>query len=545
MGFLTVSAPHVLAFEKPTKEHAPQPELMEGNRKAVTALILRALHHALEENSASTRSGPGADEMRTMFYQLIALDGDLNVCEYLYTDHPELLPGPPTDRSLIVSLKSSAKVALEHFVVRTASEDEDQGEPILTSTQDKSEDAQQSSANIKEIRNLNQDQWSLNSVWLQHHLKNVPEVEKREFDSTLQVLRPVVDGAPSGLRYVSKSLLELLELDASLSSIVVIDVDAASSSLEECLQNTNPAAVSHEDSENNQHQSSVSDAPMKSFCHNLGTEDELQLSQLYDRVVRLWISPLPLHSPGRVRIVNEKVARMMAAQLCLACFRVDPSSPVTINSFSEDTAQCQSQLEFQHRSRTLAMEQSGQSTQVLPTSAETHGSIGAAQFLPTPEPTPSVRSRSSMSSISASESLASHIIRSRVPHLKPQIFSDSISSNIMLHWGEGMDPLVYDWETMERTVAIDDEAAEVDESSQRRRKHREEKQRKRLREREDGHSTQPAPREVKSSQPQESLGTQESIFATEPIVMSQVEPGLHGGRRSLAKNRLQRRKAGF
>ena len=463
----------------------------------------------------------------------------MNVYESLCIDHPELAATLPDTRNLTMSSKSTAIIAAETFVVPTSTDDEDYTEELLTITKAKSEVTLRSSAQKKMLRGSNEDQWTLNFEWLVHHLQHIRAGEQREFNATLDGLRPLVNEFSSDMKWVSRSLLELFSLDVSRPEYVIADVDSASNNLKDLIDQAFPNQANDEVS---QHPSIIADTPMNTICHKLGLRYMIELSQIYEYMVRYWISTLPSHSPGRVRLITEKLARTIAAQLSLAGYRVDPNISLLDSGRNEPEAENPDQLGVQALQQSSGPASSGASTKL---SGSTTFAQGSQQSLPTPEPTPSIRSRSSISSLHADETLASQRIRSRVSHLMPQRNSDSSISSIISHWGDGLNPHLYDWEVAERTNAVNNEGTDIEDSSRQRRKRRGDKKRARLQERTDEPSSQPASREVQSSQLQESLGTQQSNLTAEPIVMSQAEPGLYGSRRNMMKNKSQKRRAGF
>ena len=546
----TITAASILLSEEPTEASALQASLaniFRGHKSSIAALTLRTLDHEIRKVDTSTSNETRDGGGRSTFYQLIALDRNLNVYESLCIDHPELAPTLPDTRNLTVSLKSAATIAAETFVVPSASDDEDHTEELLTSTKAKPKVTVRSSTRNKLLRGSNKDQWTLNVGWLVHHLEHICVGEKREFNDILAGLRPLVNETSSDTEWTSKSLLELLSIDISRPEYIITDVDSASISLNEFLRTNDQAFPDREFDELSQHQRIIADTPMNSLCHKLGLGHTIELSQIYEYMVRYWISTLPPHSPGRVRLINEKLARTIAAQLSLAWYRVDQSFSLLDSGHDELEAQNLDQLGVQALQRSSSPASSGPSKWLLPTKMSGSAAFAQSsqQSLPTPEPTPSIRSRSSMSSLYAGETLASQRIRSRVSYLMPQQNSDASISSIISHWGDGLNPHLYDWEVAKRTNAVDNEGTDVDDSSQQRRKRRLEKKRARLQERTDASSSQPASRELQSSQLQESLGTQQSSLTAEPIVMSQAEPGLYGSRRNMAKNKSQKRRAGF
>lgn len=524
-------------------EHdAPQPislGLLHRSHSAVAALVLREVPYEVKKANATTSSGFRYLEKGPILYQLIALDDNQNVLEYILSDHTEAPARPPNTRRLPAHQKSSAMIAPEHFVVPDYEGDDELG-PMLSRTQLELRRHQYYPSKVAENPGSDHDEWTLNIEWLQHHLQRIREGDSTDFDDALMNIRRQVNKDLSDSTMLSKSLFEVSNTD-----IIIGDVDTASGSIKDTIQSWTQNPTSQELGGMNGSRSTVSLILAESLSCSLGFGNKVDLSQLYDHMVRLWVSPLPAHSPGRVRLVTEQLARKIAAHICLASYRIIPSTED--RSILDEDEEAQSQSRFvlpagRTFSTASVAQQDRQTVKALSDVGEIE-SLGPT--LPTPELTPSLRSRSSVSSGVATESLASQRLRSRVLHMLPQTFSDSSTSQIMTHWSVGLDPGLYDWEGVERSIAIEQETTGVDGLSQKRRKRRAEKQRKPLQEPAILPSSQPVPKEAKSSQLQERFATQESSQTMEPIVMSQVEPGLHGSRKTFTKKLAPRRKAGF
>lgn len=289
----------------------------------------------------------------------------------------------------------------------------------------------------------------------------------------------------------------------------------------------------------------------------LSLEDAPQLSDIYESLVKTWIAPLSLNIPSRVRMALEKTLRNTAAQICLSSHAVTFGSKIANEEEpDEDPASsvgAQLSLPVRRRVSTtniikgkepaarssspVASSQISEDVGFLPPS-----SLGA---LPTPEPTPSLHSRSSISSLTASENPASLRLRAYAP-LAPQPALPTKLSNYLGHWGIGAAPDSDDWESAQQTLASDDE----DESGERVKQwKRAQKHLKRRRDPTVGPSSQPQPKRVGESQPQQRQEDTQGSSQARPAIAtaSQIEPGRFGGRPGKTKKKKASgvRRAGF
>ena len=280
---------------------------------------------------------------------------------------------------------------------------------------------------------------------------------------------------------------------------------------------------------------------------------ELSLSQIYDNLIKLWISPLPTAVPGRVRVAMAKRIRELATQLFLAIYgiRFTPSPlpaendeiahepfHMTDQSFNLPVrrkrsltirpAKPQQDVLPQRSSSPLASSQISEDTGFLPPSPSL-----PAPTLPTPEKTPSLRSKSSISPSLATvldEDPASQRLRT-LATLTPQPALPSAASDILHHWSEGANPDTYDWETTQDAIAAghvhqdDDDDDDDDEAAKAKLKKRQRLQKRLQRQRAQslaGSSSQQqpppppssAPTRVRESQPspaRDALGSSQRV----------------------------------
>ena len=290
----------------------------------------------------------------------------------------------------------------------------------------------------------------------------------------------------------------------------------------------------------------------------LGISDTTDLSSIYENLIQTWIVPLSRQIPGRVRIVLEKLLRDMTGQICLASYAMRINSTTRGNEEKGQPESLEAGARFVLPLRRRASANSlGKGKERLdavsspPTvSSQMSEDAGfmplpAFTILPTPEPTPSLRSRSSVSSLAGSEDPASQRLRAYAS-LTPQPALPANLANLLGHWQVGVDPAKYDWETAQQATITEDGNKDGSQSKQRQRAG---KRGKRQRDDTVGPS-QPAPKRLGGSQPQQGQDTQgmpgSSQQTERAVTMSQIEPGKFGGR--LAKNkkpRVKPRPAGF
>lgn len=539
---LSISDPCLLALNI-LKGDTPQEKSVDafhGSQHSFVSLILREMVQGPKKSSISIDSAIRSPEKATGFYQLIALSSALDIFEYLLVDNAELPLHMPNTRNLVASSKSSAKIAAEYFIVPDISDDgDDLSDGILESTQSKSRPYGALSNEFEAASNSGQDQWTLNMEWLQHLLQQVRGDDSTDFSGALDTIEKRIFVFEGNSTVASKSLFELLG-----SELLVGDIDVASDSLKDILRSLKPESIGHEPDEMIAHRTILSHAMTKSLGRSLGFGVDTDLSQTYDHIVRVWVSPLPFQAPGRVRLLTEKLARMIAAQVCLASYRVISRTPDT-NSLVEDQEhqrRNQHTLPLQHESSAVYISQEEEEPTQVKTDTVKKVANSPDPVLPTPESPPSLRSRGSNSSTTAVECPASQRIRSQVPHMGSQAYPDSTISRITSHWNEGLDPSFYNWEESERTIATLHDSTEAGKSSQKRKERRAEKQRKRPKEPQIGSSFEIAQRKAESGEPKESLVSQLSTQAMEPIVMSQVEPeSLESGKKFTIGQRFKRR----
>lgn len=306
----------------------------------------------------------------------------------------------------------------------------------------------------------------------------------------------------------------------------------------------------------------------------LGTQiysgQNLSLSQIYDSLIKAWISSLSRAIPGRVRHTIEKRLREIATYIYLASFGVLLNSKSIENEngdWKQEPLPTEPHVNLPVRrkmslpslstkslanplgrsSSPLVSTQISEDTGVLPPSRPPSQPL--VPTLPTPEMTPSLRSRSSVSSLEAAAEDAASTRLGILASLTPQPALPVCASNILRHWTEGMNPADYDWETSQNSILAGDQSPGhvADETTAKKRK-RLKKRSKRSRENTLGSSSQPQPLRVGESQPSPILEPQQGSGVGARIgggTMSQVSRGSTQGGYEFGKKARKKRREGF
>ena len=293
----------------------------------------------------------------------------------------------------------------------------------------------------------------------------------------------------------------------------------------------------------------------------LGISDNVDLSSIYEDLIQTWIVSLSRQVPARVRIALEKILRDVAGQICLASYamRIDSGPKDKDVNDQPDSLGASAGFVLPVRRRTSASDlgkgkERSDAVSSLPqaSSQMTENTESMPQpataALPTPEPTPSLRSRSSVSSLINSEDPASERLRVYAS-LAPQSSLPAKLSNLHGQWQLGSDPSQFDGGAAVQ-AAIGEGQGEGEAESQTRQRQRLGKQRKRQRESSVGPSSQPEPSRLWESQPQQGQDTQDAQGSSQrtlrAVTRSQVEPGKFGGRHTKGKKlKVKARPAGF
>lgn len=347
-------------------------------------------------------------------------------------------------------------------------------------------------------------------------------------------------------------------IDARVS---VSDLDKASVDFVDFLDDIKRLTSENEDSKDNDEgrQSMVATILTPTLQAGLGFHDTSVLTSVYEDLIQTWIVPMSRQIPGRVRIALEKTLRDMAGQLCLASYamRIRMGSRGNEEKDQSEIGEAGAQFVLPVRRRTSGtslgkgkerLDPVRSSPPVSSQMSEDAGVMPSSSLaaLPTPEPTPSLQSRSSISSLASSEDPASQRLRAYAS-LTPQPALPAKLSNLLGAWQVGVDPANYDWEAAHQATVTEDESEDEMQKMQR---ERAKKRHKKQRESAVEPSSQPMSKRLGASQPQKAQDTQDVQASSQQteraVTMSQVEPGKFGGRHAkIKKSKDRTRPAGF
>ena len=298
--------------------------------------------------------------------------------------------------------------------------------------------------------------------------------------------------------------------------------------------------------------------------NNSETKSLVNLSDAYDKLLHSWVAPLPSRVPGKVRIAIEKVLRKLVVQLCFASLgvRLGPR-PGPLNQIDGHEATDLAKLALPVREKGITTgttdtgkgktRESSTSPQSIPPvfqgSDFMHDSGTLESSLPTPDPTPSLHSRSSISSPNRLQDPACERLKT-LASLGAQPPLPASMLNLLSHWAVGADPANYDWDATRRALATASDTEGTGDEAHAKKRQRMEKRLKRQRQDTVGASSQPQVATTWGSQPEPARATQGSSQVTESgerliFPTSQVEPGPYGGRHAIAAKPSKRRKHGF
>ena len=514
----------------------------------ISDIIIKALRYDHRHPFAQLGNSENELENHTVFYQLSVLSHDTTLSEVLCAEveavSTDRIPSP----NIVIRKspsKSSAKV-FDGFIVPDQfchqhhyTFEHDLGEPIHQPSSERS---------ATETPSSDEYQWTLSLEWLQAAVHNALAAPSPDIDEVLEYL------------YVkSKERLKLEDaLLGTLSSIAktaisVVDIDKAATVFADFLGDIAGIASGEDKNTNDEGKRlHISNVLTRSMMTALGLREPLQLSDVYDRLIKAWIAPLPSSIPGRTRIALEKVLRDVVMQISLSSYYVRVNQVPTVDEQTVHGDRTNPRLPFVLPvRRRVSVTNLEMNKQPVATSSSALGSPQASQGDPSlrPSPPPAHLISKSMqsqqrggpaSSLVESEDIAS--LRLKVlASLKPQPALPTRMSNLLHQWDLGADPAAYDWEAAQRAFNIGEESEDEARTKQRQRV-----EKRRMQQTLDMAmpSSQPPPKRVSGSQPQSAHETQVSSQQTQDMVIqSQVEPGRFGGRSDQVKR--PKRKKGF
>jgi RNA polymerase I-specific transcription initiation factor RRN6 len=267
------------------------------------------------------------------------------------------------------------------------------------------------------------------------------------------------------------------------------------------------------------------------------------LSDIYDKLVDLWVSCLPRRTPGPARLAKEKLVRIVATELCLSSLGVFIRDKSVI---LPKPAELQGGSDF-----ILSVRTKPDSSETVGFQSTQSSSVVPVLSLPTPAVTPSLPSKDSTASFrEPAEDEAISRLRGYALSIKSQPPLGTSRSTILAHWPSvpGADPSKYSWEATRKAVVededvnSDEEEALVRQREQDRRRRRTEKFLKRQRVNTIDAASQPLPTLSVGSQPDSAQHPISSQTADLP--MTQPGRGVFGSRLG-PKGFKKRRTMGF
>ncbi|MCJ1461715.1 hypothetical protein MMC07_000313 [Pseudocyphellaria aurata] len=532
-GFpLSVSDPFLLPLSHEGQEdYIPNSDCGSNKEPAITALELNTVQYDTLDDSLPPGLGSQYRKCGVKFYQLTIFNNDHSLRDGLCASQltsdftPIQLP-----RTRYAS-KTHSEVIGRSFIIPNRLSLENHENLIISRV---SQEHKKGTTTAETVYS-DEDPWTLNFEWLERKICEISprslavQVSKYNpatpFDKCLELIRSAI------VEKMNDSISGIETLYDTLDTYPFIDdIDTASTKLEDLVASVHRICEDRNDGTGENLKSSlrvfktITPQLMTALDTRTQSGQEVSISQIYDGLIKSWISTLSPAVPGRVRIATEKRLRESATYLYLASFGVLLDCEISIENENKDIRQGLVPMEQQfslpvRRKRSLPtmpakalVSQMGRSTSPLASSqiSEDTGFMPPSQALsqplaptlPTPEMTPSLLSQSSISSLGATaEDAASKRLRT-LANLAPQPALPTSASNILRHWAESMNPDYYDWEATQNSMAAEnqDQGDDEDESNAKMRKRRE-KRLKRQREILQVPSSQPLPTKVGESQP--------------------------------------------
>lgn len=339
----------------------------------------------------------------------------------------------------------------------------------------------------------------------------------------------------------------------------VPDIDSASTAFSHLVESTFayaaknlPLPAFEGEAAHISHKGSIPNLLTPALQRVFGVEGYVQISNVYDGLVQASISPLSPQVPGRTRIAIEKILRNLAVPLCLAGYgihvRPNEIDEPKIAQVKDQVSEFLFSLPVRRKASQPTVGPKGTEKARLlssppPTSfhvSEDSGFVpsSASQALPTPEPTPSIRSHGSVCPPSESEDPSSL----RLGYLATTDVQRTLPAKMQIllaRWTLGADPADYDWDAVTQRVDV---AGGEDNNVQMQEDQNVNKRHKRASVNLRGSLSQPLSRDIgEDSYPE---GSQ--MYPEHQGIMSQPQPGPSGARQTKSSTGKKKRKpAGF
>ncbi|KAL8731276.1 MAG: hypothetical protein Q9166_003500 [cf. Caloplaca sp. 2 TL-2023] len=502
-----------------------------------STLVLKIVHRGGNDPDRQDRVDPSCQKDGTWLLRCMTLDGDLSLHEFFLaaplSQANHALEGPRSLRRAINS-RSSYRVREDFIVANGILDDDVQAWPLHTISSGIEDTAGLSDRQRRDILSP-EDQWTIRLEWLTGLLRSPLAIP---LDEALQLIRGRLSDSGGLLTAEVASLEELIDRE-----VLVRDIDQDSAILRDFLRRMENRQTAN-DGDQPAMSLSISKLTLPSLMPTLDTSIDGSLSKTYDTVVDSWITSLAKPVPARIRSATERLIRHVATHSQLASHglrrQLTVDQPERESQDLRDEEHLMSTLRVRQVPTVSQRKVSKHGSAHPPSSqlSEDEGFLPAAP-LPTPEPTPSLHSQGSQTSLGETEDLPLQRVRAlcKVGSLPPL---PSASAGILSHWIVGQDPDTYDWEASKITQEPNDKPDAIEKARQKKRRKRTERGLKANHRIMEGSSSQPMPPRLAASQDDIPSYAQPSSQQT-PITMSQPQPGRHGG----GKGAKKPKKAGF
>jgi RNA polymerase I-specific transcription initiation factor RRN6 len=275
-----------------------------------------------------------------------------------------------------------------------------------------------------------------------------------------------------------------------------------------------------------------------------GNERPLHLSDVYDKMIECWVSCLPVHIPGQMRLAKERVVRDVAAEVCLASLAVTVrGKPTRFQEPRKPREWFDLSLPVRPRTNFTSSHESGAGQVTDKSEADNASYTATLGMQPPTSATHYIREEPLTEDPTISR------LRSYALSIRSQPLLSAAASAILDHWPTtpGINPSNYSWEATCVTSAKVWDQSSDEEDTIRRKKEEQRRQRAerftaRQRANADGATSQLT---SFGSQPAPAKGNITSSQATEiALPMTQPDRGLFGSRLA-QKSWKKRRTKGF
>ncbi|MCJ1390445.1 hypothetical protein MMC18_003304 [Xylographa bjoerkii] len=551
----SISDPFVVPIEDSqiddiTINDASDTSLPKIRKRTLATLFMRSVPYTVLETAEPSDQGSALMDAGVRFLKMFKLYSDLSVSERLYAaiENGQELEGDSLPyKSLQHRAKTSTWTMDSNFVVEDGFIIDHEQTGVISVVQARGRSALSSNPS-----NQTKHPWIVGFEWLARGIENdnptngEQRVSAAEFVGCLQSsLNSLVVNKPG-----IQSLYELLG-DISMSNI-----DNASGLLQEMLNGIHdgtiiPSADLIDEMKLDHYLRTWSLLTMtmaNTISAHRDYNDEISLLPLYESVLDSWIKPLRSHVPGRTRVDLERRLRKISMQLYLSCQGVhyglhiyEQENPTILTDIEDD----EFVLPLRRKASATNLPRKGKER--TRESSPEHPIDSASQeylpnvprMLPTPEPTPSLHSQHSASSIT-STNLVPYQRLQALTSIEPQLaLSDSLTQ-LLSHWSIGEDPTQYSWTDTQKLLNQSDAEDEIS----LKRRQRLEKRLKRQRQESHGASSRQSSAWLFSSQPQTSQAPQSSSQMVELPLPSRHFEQIYRNSTN-PKRRKPDRKAGF